>query len=243
MTRQRIRRGIVFVSFLFFPVTMWYFSPALIIAAAQQGIVNGSFIAFALLFVSSLVVGRAFCGWACPGAGLTEACFAVRDRRARGGRYDWIKYAIWAPWIGLIATFAVRASGYHRIDPLLETDHGISISRPEHYIIYYFFVLLIVLLSLAAGKKAFCHYVCWMAPFMVIGRKARNLFGWPALRLKADATRCENCKQCVKNCPMSLDVNGMVRKEAMENPECILCGSCVDICPKGSIAYAFSSGK
>jgi ferredoxin len=31
----------------------------------------------------------------------------------------------------------------------------------------------------------------------------------------------------------------MVQKQAMENTECILCGKCVDVCPKGVIKYSF----
>ena len=42
---------------------------------------------------------------------------------------------------------------------------------------------------------------------------------------------------------MSLDVNGMVQKRAMESSECILCGTCVDVCPKDVIHYTFSAGK
>ena len=42
---------------------------------------------------------------------------------------------------------------------------------------------------------------------------------------------------------MSLDVNGMVQLSSMENSECILCGTCVDGCPKKAIRYTFSSGK
>jgi ferredoxin-type protein NapH len=42
---------------------------------------------------------------------------------------------------------------------------------------------------------------------------------------------------------MSLDVNGMVRTPTMENAECILCGSCVDTCPRDVIRYTFSGGK
>ena len=41
---------------------------------------------------------------------------------------------------------------------------------------------------------------------------------------------------------MSLEVNGMVRKEKMENSECILCGTCVDGCSKGAIRFTFSAG-
>ena len=63
------------------------------------------------------------------------------------------------------------------------------------------------------------------------------------MRLVADAPACSDCKTCTKNCPMSLDVNGMVKLEHMEHPECILCGTCVDNCTKKAIRYAFSTTK
>jgi len=82
-----------------------------------------------------------------------------------------------------------------------------------------------------------------MAPFMILGRKIRNLFRWLSLRLRADADACIDCERCTRECPMSLDVHGMVRSAAMENSECILCGSCIDICPKDVIHYTFNSGE
>ena len=60
---------------------------------------------------------------------------------------------------------------------------------------------------------------------MILGRKLRNLFTWPALRLKAETSACINCKRCTRDCPMSLDVNAMVQAGAMENSECVLCGT------------------
>ena len=42
---------------------------------------------------------------------------------------------------------------------------------------------------------------------------------------------------------MSLDVNAMVQQEAMENAECILCGTCIDKCPEVVISYSFSAGR
>lgn len=37
---------------------------------------------------------------------------------------------------------------------------------------------------------------------------------------------------------MSLEVMDMVQGENMYNNECILCGECVDACPKKAITYA-----
>lgn len=94
MTRRpEIRKAIILTSFLLFPITINYFSPYLIIDGASQGIIAGSFITFALFFLVSLFLGRAFCGWACPAGGVQEWCFSVNDKKARGGRFNWIKYS------------------------------------------------------------------------------------------------------------------------------------------------------
>jgi hypothetical protein len=63
--RQRIRKGIILVTFLLLPAIFYYFSPYLIIMGASEGIISGSFIVFAVLFLSSLFLGRGFCGWFC----------------------------------------------------------------------------------------------------------------------------------------------------------------------------------
>lgn len=231
------------MAFLLFPVIMNYLSPYVIIDGAMNGIVNGSFIMFTVMFLSALFLGRAWCGWVCPGAGLEEILISVNDKPARGGKWDWVKWVIWVPWMSLIVFLVIQAGGYERVDFLHLTESGISLDRPQGYMIYYIVIGVFVALAVFAGKRAACHYICWMAPFMIIGRKIRNLLNWPALRLRAHTERCIDCKTCTKNCPMSLDVNGMVQRSAMEDSECVLCGTCVDVCPEGVIRYSFSAGR
>jgi len=238
--RQATRKAIILISLLLFPVTMNLISPYVIIDGAMQGIITGSFIVFGLMFVSALFVGRLWCAWLCPAAGLQEACFLANDKPARGGKLNWIKWAIWVPWLGLIAYAAASAGGYTSVNFLHLTETGISVDEPLKYITYYMVVGSIFLLSLTAGKRAFCHYGCWMAPFMILGRKVRNALNTPALRLRSEPDKCIDCKKCNKACPMSLDVHAMVHSGTMENSECVLCGSCVDVCPKQVIGYTFS---
>lgn len=248
-TRQRVRKAIIILAFLSFPITMNFFSPYVIIDGTANGIVNGSLVMFGLMFISSLFLGRLWCGWVCPAGGLQEMVEPVNTRAVNGKKVDWIKWLIWIPWITLIIVLAVRAGGYRSVDLLLHTQGGISVAgsvdRPIFiaYIIYYFVIALFVGLAFFAGRRAGCHTICWMAPFMIIGRWLRNLFAWPSLRLKAIPEACADCKKCTSNCPMSLDVNGMVQLGKMENSECILCGTCVDNCSKNVIRYSFSSGK
>jgi len=240
--RQRVRKAVIFLSLLLLPITLNYLSPYLIIDSAFQGIINGSFIIFSLLFLSSLFFGRLWCSWLCPAAGLQEICFNVNTRPVRGGRFDLIKWVIWIPWFSTIIVAAVLAGGYHTVNFFYLTDGGISVSESPAYMIYYTVVGIFIVVSLTTGKRGGCHYVCWMAPFMIIGRKIRNIFKWPALHLAANKSKCINCKHCTENCPMSLDVNGMVQEEKMENSECILCGNCIDVCPQNVIRYLFDAG-
>ena len=248
-TRQRIRKALIFVSLLLFPITLYYFSPVMILESASQGIINASFIVFGLMFVAALFVGRLWCGWVCPAGGLQEFGSPINDKPARGGKFDWIKWGIWIPWIGIIAALAIRAGGYHTVDPFHNFEGGVTLTQPVEpnappwYMIYYIIILLFLGLAVAFGRRAGCHYVCWMAPFMIIGRKIRNLFRWPALRIKVDADQCTDCQNCTRECPMSLDVHAMVRKGSMENNECILCGTCIDVCPQHVKRYSFSAGK
>ncbi|HWQ45453.1 MAG TPA: 4Fe-4S binding protein [Longilinea sp.] len=239
--RQSIRRALILLSLLLFPVVLNYLSPYVIIDGAMNGVINGSFLMFGLLFISSLFLGRAWCGWACPAAGLTEACIAVNNKPAKAGWRNYIKWGIWVVWLSLIVFIAISNGGYTRVDPFYLTDHGISVTAWQNYIIYYGVIGLAVVLSFTAGKRAFCHYVCWMAPFMILGRKLRNLLHTPALHLQAETPACKQCSTCDRACPMSLPVSDMVQKGKMENSECILCGNCVDGCPSKVISYTFNS--
>ena len=236
--RQKIRKGLILFSFFLFPAIFYYLSPFLIIRASSQGIINGSFILFSLMFLSSLFLGRGYCGWVCPGAGCQEAIFSARDTKVTKG--DYIKWLIWVPWISSIVFLAISAGGYSRIDFFYMTTHGISIGNTQGAISYFIVVLvLIVLPSFVIGKRSFCHHLCWMAPFMIIGRKVRNHFKWPSLQLQSNPEACKHCHVCVDNCPMSLPVEDMVQKERMENVECILCGTCVDGCKQDVLKYSW----
>lgn len=240
MTRQNVRKLTLTISLLLFPVTLNFFSPYLIIQGASEGVITGSFLLFITLFLSSLIFGRAFCGWICPAGGLQEILFAVNNREGPGGKANWIKYIIWLPWVSAVlgVGFGV-AGGFHSINPLYMTESGISTDEPMKYITYYMVVLIFFALALLFGKRAGCHTICWMAPFMVIGTWIQQRLHLPALHLKAEPAACTDCKTCERNCPMSLDVNRMVKAGDMRNSECILCGQCADGCKQSAIQFSW----
>jgi len=247
-TRQRWRRALLLVSFIAFPVTMNYFSPYLSVEGAFAGVLTGSLVMFGTMFLGSLVFGRLWCGWACPMAGLQEFAIPVNGKPAsRRARY--VKWFIWVPWFAAILFGAFSAGGFRVVDLLVGTEGGISVAgsadRPIliAYIMYFAVVALFLGVAVAAGRRAGCHSICWMAPFMVAGRWIRNRFGWPALRLVATPDSCRECGKCSAACPMGLDVQALVRSASMEDAECVLCGNCVDICPNKTLRYTFSARR
>jgi ferredoxin-type protein NapH len=239
--RQKIRKGIILSSFFLFPAIFFYFSPFLIVQATLNGTINGSFIVFSLLFLCALILGRAFCGWVCPGAGCQEIISTIRTKNVTKGNY--IKWLIWLPWISTIIIFAIRRGGYERIDFFYSTLHGLSVTSVGALIIYLIVLSLIAIPSFLAGKRSFCHHICWMAPFMILGKRIGNIFNWPSLQLVALGAKCTHCHKCTRNCPMSLPVEKMVEKNKIGNSECILCGSCIDGCDSGVIKFRFTQRR
>lgn len=236
-SRQKIRMGIILVSFFIFPAIFYYMSPYLIVVASSGGIINGSFIFFLSLFVVSLVLGRGFCGWLCPGAGCQEALSYVRNKPVSKGNS--IKWILWILWVASIIIVCVRVGGYREVQFFYRTAHGFSIGNLQGLINYFFVLLLIVSPALIFGRRSFCHHICWMAPFMILGRSIRNSARWPALQLKTEPDLCTECRKCSNACPMSLPVHSMVQSNKMENLECILCGTCADNCKQSAIRFSF----
>jgi ferredoxin-type protein NapH len=240
--RQRIRKGLLALMFVLFQYRLFhlFFSPVLAVAAASEGIVNGSLIIYALLFLGSLFFGRAWCGWCCPGAALNEACSVVVRKRCNAARGNMIKYVVLAVLAGLIGLVAYRAGGFHEVAPFYGMDRR---SLLQDIFLLFGAVVLIVPLALCFGRFANCHYLCWEAPIMIIGTKIKNTIGWPSLHLRANPAACNDCGNCDRHCPMSLLVSAMVQKGNLQNDECVLCGNCVDRCPAGAIRYAFGVPK
>lgn len=243
MKRQNVRKLILILSLLLFPVTMWYMSPYLIVMGAMEGIVNGSFIVFLCMLVGSVFFGRLFCGWLCPMGGMQECLTMVNDKIPKQGFRNNIKYIIWTIWIAAIILCYIFHDGTVRIDFFYQTDHGISISNIYCYIIYYGVIFLVLIPAVLFGRRLFCHYFCWMAPFMALGTRIRRVLHLPGLHMKADESKCISCGMCSKVCPMGIPVAENVKEGAVKSLECIQCGACADHCPKKALHLCVGKEK
>ena len=227
--RQKIRNGIQTLSALLFPLTFFFLSPYLIIAAASQGILGGSAMVFGGLFVLSIVTSRLFCGWLCPGGALQDYVANSNGRNWNSRAKNLSKYGIWVVWLGFIVYLWIR-------NQPLRADAMFNFTiDPQYLITYVMVVLVIYLFTLLTGRRGMCHSFCWMAPFMVLGGAFADLLHIPRFRLQARPEQCVSCGKCAKACPMSLPINEMVKAGRPDSTECINCLRCVDTCPNGAI--------
>lgn len=236
--RQKVRRIIIYISLFFFPVALNYLSPYVSIDAAFVGLISGSVVVFALLFLSGIFLGRAWCAWLCPVAGLSEIGASINNKPVPVKRLAVIRYIIFAVWFAVLVTGFVLAGGIRGIDPLHLTEHIVSVDEPLKFIIYYMVLMILFVLTVAVGKRGACHTICWMAPFLTGGELLGKALHLPQLKIRSTPSGCIDCKKCTQKCPMSIDVSSEIKAGRVKSLDCIRCGECVDTCPKKVLRYS-----
>jgi polyferredoxin len=199
-----------------------------------------SFFFWTLFTVTALFFGRAACGYICPLGAIQETKDRMAPKQLARIKYlKVIKYVLAIAWVGAIIYFAVLAGGYKTVNLLYNTESGVSVDSAQGWITYFMIVLIVLLPVFFIGKRGFCHYFCPWGVLNITGTRIKNFLRWPSLHLEADSDKCKRCLTCDKSCPMSLEVSKAVQSGSMDNTECILCGTCVDNCPNGVIAYSW----
>ena len=236
--RQKVRRIIIFTVLFLFPVILNYLSPYVSVTAAFAGLISGSLAVFLLLFVSGIFLGRAWCAWVCPVAGIGKLCATINNRRVNRKRLAVIRYSIFAVWFGFLLAGFVLAGGIKGFDPFYMTENIISVDAPGRYIIYYAVLAIIFVLTIAVGRRGACHTICWMSPFLTAGTLVGRALHVPQLTIRSAPDNCIDCALCTRKCPMSIDVQREIKTGRVQALDCIRCGECVDGCPKGVLRYS-----
>ena len=248
--------------FYFFFVEIWpqevYYLAGLLIMAG-----------IGLFFVTSLV-GRAWCGYACPQTVWTDLFIYVErwiegDRAARI-RLDKaplsvskaskrvLKYIVWL----LISVATGGAWVFYYADaPTLAVDL-VTLEAPA---IAYSTIAILTFTTFSLGgfmREQVCTYMCpWPRiqgammdedSLVVTYRQDRSEKRGPYKKGESWENRgdCVDCNQCVAACPMGIDIRDG------QQLECITCALCIDACdsvmakvgrPAGLISYASIAGE
>lgn len=219
------------------------------IGVVEKSIYNNSFkwklLLFPLLILASVGVltGRAVCGWACPIGLLQRATAKVARkfesvpifRKIGGSRIkNYLKYFKYLNVVVLVFTttylFGFMFTDICPVGFLVGTipnylaNPGLFTTNQYFWPALVIFILFLALILLV--ERGWCRYFCpigaILAPFNKIS----------FVSVEVEENKCTHCNICSDVCPMDIDVPEMDR-----DPECILCGKCVEICPEGAIEF------
>jgi polyferredoxin len=207
--------------------------------AASEGLLTAGFFFFLLLILSTLVLGRWFCGWGCHVVALQDACGALLARLGLRPRPLRARLLVWIPAVAALELFLAPALlRLWRGEPwpslrvhLVTEDFWARFPGPA-----------VALLTLAVcggvcvwalGNKGFCTYACpYGALFGFADRFA------PGRIRVTDA--CEGCGHCTAVCSSNVRVHQEVRRFGMVvDAGCMKCLDCVSACPKEALYFGF----
>jgi len=174
-----------------------------------------------------MLFGRIWCGWACWTVMILDLLPFQRPSGRLPRRYGWFRYLHFFLSLSLVAVvwyglgFREGAMGQAAL-----------VWYTAGNLLYY--AVGIVLAYVLKDNRAFCKYVCPVS----IPLKTTSRFA--LLKIGGDAEKCNDCKACVKMCPMDVRVPEYILKnQRVLSTECSLCQTCITVCAKDALKLSF----
>jgi polyferredoxin len=240
----RLRSYILVALVIMLPILFSFYSPVIMAWGILNRIITLSALIFVTWFILSLFMGRsASCGYTCPYGALQEILGgSILKKKPKFEKADKIRYFIFVLFLLMTSYFILKGEGFKGVD--LFASNGtysiLWINSAQLAILIPISIIAIGILSIIFGSRAFCRYLCPQGVFLTIGTKLGRKIKIPSLHLRSNMDNCSSCNLCDKSCPMGLNVSHMVNNSTMDNLNCILCGECIEKCPKEVINYSFS---
>jgi cytochrome c oxidase accessory protein FixG len=215
---------------------------------------------FAVVFWTTALVGRAWCGWGCPQTVYMEFVFRPIERLFEGKREAQLRLdknglslrrlAKNLVFLGLSFALANVFLSYFVGTHTLRTWITEAPSRHSSGFLVVVVTTALMFFDFAYFREQMCTVVCPYARLQSVLLDRRSLLiGYDAPRgeprskgkPKPGHGDCIDCQACVVSCPTGIDI-----REGLQL-ECLACGQCADACdsimarigkPVGLIRYA-----
>ena len=185
------------------------------------------------LGIYGTLLGRAFCGWACPFGALHDLLSYLRGDKSFKVRPFWytkfimLFIVLGAAWYAMDTVFCkyCPSGSLFGAIPFRILNPGVSIGQP-FYIHMLTLVLTIVLALLIS--RFWCRYLCPMGAIAGAFNKVS------IVNISLDEEKCKKCDVCLKACRM-----GITKLEDIgSSTDCILCGRCIEACPLKALSFS-----
>jgi len=208
---------------LFAPMTPFFFLAGLYQVKQFNAPLFAVIGAFSFFIVAALVLGRSFCGYACPIGAIQELPYYIPVRKwmLRQSslllifRGILVSVCIVLALLMVIYLFAINFL-------LMRGVRDIFLLSAMSIPVLLFMVLVVFS---AVLYRPFCRFACPYGALMSIA-------AWNSLFRISRTSACIGCGRCEGVCPTGETLPGH------QGNECYLCGRCIDVCPvDGGIAY------
>ena len=208
---------------------------------------NFSYYVFGILILFGVLLGRFVCGFLCPFGWIQQLLHKIPLRKIKIPKKPdkllrSLKYIVLLVFVILLPMLAVNQFGLGSpwfckwICPAGTLEGGLPVLSANeslrNTIGFTFFwkagLLAVTIIASMLIYRPFCKYLCPLGAFYALFNR------WSFTRMEIDENSCVRCNQCVRSCPMQVEV-----LKNINSAECIRCGKCASVCPTGAIDLKF----
>lgn len=173
-----------------------------------------------VVILSSLLVGRVFCGHICPPGALQELAYLAPWKKVKisSSITAKVRWGVFALMVFLSVVLSFNLTKVLGLQDLFELVLGPGLV-----------IFLVIVLASTVVYRPFCRFIC---PFGALS----SLFAgrsWFGIRRNEN---CVECGRCEKVCPPQV-----IKERA--GSECYLCGRCIATCHKDALKYSKAEVK
>ena len=208
-------------------------------AFIKHGILNAGGILVLIAFMTTLVFGRFFCGWACHFGAIQELCWWILDKMGIQPKTIDSKLVTALPLIILLNFYVIPNILFAVNNPwqlsLKLNEPEIWAFLPGWVIGSLTFIIDGFLIVYFLGRKGFCRFICPWGAFL----KLPNALAMFKVRKTGN---CTHCHECTTHCPVGIDVSYEINTyEKVTNTNCTSCLMCTSGCPENALSYQFKN--
>jgi len=173
-----------------------------------------------IVVLSSLLVGRVFCGYVCPPGALQELAYLAPIKKIKVPSSITLKVRliVFAAMIALAVWFSFNLTKVLGLPDLFQLVIGPGLV-----------IFLAIIIASTVIYRPFCRFIC---PFGALS----SLLSWRSVLGVRRNSNCVDCGRCEKVCPSQV-------LKARAGSECYLCGRCLATCHKDALKYSRAEVK